>query len=39
VTNTFTTNGSVNLNFAQVASGCSALGMQQYSTGGLRLTQ
>jgi len=39
VTNTFTTNGSVNLNFAQSSAGCSALGMQQYSTGGLRLTQ
>jgi hypothetical protein len=39
VTNTSTTNGSVNLNFAQVTAGCSALGMQQYSTGGLRLTQ
>jgi hypothetical protein len=31
VTKTFTTKGSVSLNFSQVTSGCKAIGMQQWS--------
>jgi hypothetical protein len=30
VTKQFTTNGSVNLNFAQTVSGCASLGLKQY---------
>lgn len=39
VTNTFTTNGSINLNFSQVATGCTNLGVKQYTGKGAYLTQ
>jgi Flp pilus assembly protein TadG len=39
VTNTFTTNGSVNLNFGQSAGGCSSLGVKQYSGTAVHLVQ
>ncbi len=39
VTNSFTTNGSINLNFSQVAGACSALGVKQYTGTGAYLIQ
>jgi Flp pilus assembly protein TadG len=39
VTNTFTTNGSINLSFSQSTKGCSDLGVKQYTGSGLYLTQ
>jgi hypothetical protein len=39
VANSFTTNGSLNLSFAQTANGCASLGVKQYVGSGLYLTQ
>ena len=39
VTNTFTTNGSIDLSFSQSSTACSALGVKQYTGTGLYLTQ
>jgi hypothetical protein len=39
VTNTFTTNGSIDLSFSQSSAACSALGVKQYTGSGLYLTQ
>jgi Flp pilus assembly protein TadG len=39
VTHTFSTNGNVNLNFAQTSSGCSTIGMKQWQEVPLHLTQ
>ena len=39
VANTFTSNGSVNLNFQQSSSACASIGMQQYAGNSVRLTQ
>ena len=39
VVNSFTTNGSVNLNFAQTNSGCTSLGMKQWTDTPIHLAQ
>jgi hypothetical protein len=39
VVNTFTTDGSVNLNFAQTNSGCTSLGMKQWTDTPVHLAQ
>jgi Flp pilus assembly protein TadG len=39
VVNSFTSNGSVNLNFAQTSSGCTALGMKQWTDTPIHLAQ
>jgi len=39
VANTFTSNGSVNLNFAQTSVGCASLGVKQYSSPTFYLAQ
>jgi Flp pilus assembly protein TadG len=39
VTNTFTTNGSINLTFSQTTNGCSNLSVKQYTGTGASLTQ
>ena len=39
VVNTFTTDGTVNLNFSQTSNGCTSLGMKQWTDAPIHIAQ